>query len=706
MKCSTLKGEASCWPNQLFAFLLAVLILPAFNTLQAQTCPSPPSVLVNGDFEQPATSIGTSEPGNINNNLTAWRTSHGHPSIAALPPRSVWMWSYKSTGGSQLGEGVYNCFDFQAGQTYVICFDLQTNGKADGATVEVHASNSVTTGNGSTAFPSFTSDQMWSDLTANYSYNNWTEVSFTYTPTSNYSQLWIYPFWSGITRSGTPAPQGNPYQAEMRIDNISINPVLGGGDSCVCDISAAFNYSVTEDSCAIAFTNESSGNCCTQIIGQRWDFGDGTTSTAANPTHTYSGVGSYNVCLTTVGLTADGECCTDSVCYTIDVDCVPCVCDVTADFNYSVDGCQVNFTDASTAPQCNQITGWQWYFGDGTTSNLQNPAHNYGASGSYTACLVTTSSSGTNTCTDSICYNVTVDCPTGDCECDVDLDFDFNVDRCQVDFSEIINTNCQIVAINWDFGDGSSASTSNPTHYYNANGSYTVCLTVTVVDANGVCCDYTICKDIDVDDCPCDCDADADIAFDIEGCNVNFDIAANANCTITDYIWDFGDGNTGIGTPISHTYASNGTYTVCVTVVMQDPAGEECYETFCVTVVITECNEPEFCGREGGGPKGRVSGGNTSSTINSSALPFEPHIYPNPTSDKLFIEFENQEAMDIEIVVYNSAMGTVAELLNDRQEAGVHQLEWNANRSEVTPGTYFIMIKSGDKVKLEKVVIE
>ena len=51
----------------------------------------------------------------------------------------------------------------------------------------------------------------------------------------------------------------------------------------------------------------------TTIVGYRWDFGDGNTSTAASPTHTYTATGFYPVTLKLYGLNNNGDCCEDEV---------------------------------------------------------------------------------------------------------------------------------------------------------------------------------------------------------------------------------------------------------------------------------------------------------------------------------------------------------------------------------------------------------
>ena len=54
----------------------------------------------------------------------------------------------------------------------------------------------------------------------------------------------------------------------------------------------------------------------------------------------------------------------------------------TADFSFAANGFTVNFTDLTP-----QATSWDWNFGDGNTSTLQNPTHTYAQNGLYTVTL-------------------------------------------------------------------------------------------------------------------------------------------------------------------------------------------------------------------------------------------------------------------------------------------------------------------------------
>jgi chitodextrinase len=118
-----------------------------------------------------------------------------------------------------------------------------------------------------------------------------------------------------------------------------------------------------------------------------WDFGDGTTSTDPNPSHTYADSGVYVVTLSIVTVggcesQASYEICVGNNCWGIpEFDCQA----MFIPLGDSIGGNGIQFIDLSFA--LDSIVAWTWNFGDGTSSNEQNPYHVYAQPGVYTVTL-------------------------------------------------------------------------------------------------------------------------------------------------------------------------------------------------------------------------------------------------------------------------------------------------------------------------------
>ena len=137
----------------------------------------------------------------------------------------------------------------------------------------------------------------------------------------------------------------------------------------------------------------------------------------------------------------------------------------TSAFSSNPTDLSVGFTDMSTGSP----STWLWDFGDGSTSNLQNPTHLYSAAGTYTICLMTSDGCAP----DTICNTITVTCTSPP------PNFSFFIgaggNGLNVDFSDL--SNGSPFSWLWDFGDGTSSTLQNPSHVYSISGSYTACLT-------------------------------------------------------------------------------------------------------------------------------------------------------------------------------------------------------------------------------------
>jgi gliding motility-associated-like protein len=143
-----------------------------------------------------------------------------------------------------------------------------------------------------------------------------------------------------------------------------------------------------------------------------------------------------------------------------------------ADFSFTPAcvGSPVQFTD-QTKVLAGSIASWSWNFGNGNTSNQQNPVFAFTQVGTPTVQLVVQSSLG---CNDTIAQTINVEeGPTAAfliSENPAPINF-------EVDFE---NASDNEVAWNWDFGDGIGESDlQNPSYSYPDEGDYVVTLIVT-----------------------------------------------------------------------------------------------------------------------------------------------------------------------------------------------------------------------------------
>ena len=136
---------------------------------------------------------------------------------------------------------------------------------------------------------------------------------------------------------------------------------------------------------SVTFTDTSTNNPTSWL----WIFGDGTTSTLQNPSHTFNLPADYSVILEA---TNSGG--TNSVTHTISATTIPPAASFTSTPTSGTAPLEVTFTDTSL-----RATAWLWDFGDGNTSTAQNPTHTYTTSAIYTVSLTATNAAGSNTYT-------------------------------------------------------------------------------------------------------------------------------------------------------------------------------------------------------------------------------------------------------------------------------------------------------------------
>ncbi len=141
-----------------------------------------------------------------------------------------------------------------------------------------------------------------------------------------------------------------------------------------------------------------------------------------------------------------------------------------ADFTYTIEEKTVTFEDLSTS-----ATSWNWEFGDGYSSTLQDPLHTYQQYGIYEVCLSIEDSCGTDTICDTIKVCV-----------DPDPHYWYKTENLIVSF---FDSSTMPLSWLWDFGDGFFSDMQNPVHVFSDSGTYYVCETVTNYCGTETYCD-------------------------------------------------------------------------------------------------------------------------------------------------------------------------------------------------------------------------
>jgi PKD repeat protein len=261
-----------------------------------------------------------------------------------------------------------------------------------------------------------------------------------------------------------------------------------------------------------------------------------------------SGVGTFNIKY----VYTDTNGCSDTATKNIKVVDKPVVKFV---FNNRCLDSAIQFIDSSSAPS-SSIISRKWNFGDGNTSTSTNPTHIYASSGTYSVKLIITNANG---CIDSLSQNVTV-YPKPQ------ILFSLNDTIQCVNGNSFIYTNNSsissgsISSYKWYFGDTSTSITTSPTHSFADTGSY---ITKLVAVSNRGCKD-SLTKTMKVLNGPTVLFSVNDTDQCLLGNSFIYNSSSIANGgSITNYYWDFGNGNTSNSpSPSAQTYSSTGTYSV------------------------------------------------------------------------------------------------------------------------------------------------
>lgn len=334
------------------------------------------------------------------------------------------------------------------------------------------------------------------------------------------------------------------------------------GDPLIAD------FSYTTNGRTVLFADASAG----KPTSWHWDFGDGKTSTARNPSHAYSQTGTYTVTLSIAN--EFGVTDSTSQFVTLSAGEAP-----VAAFRWQADGLTVLFADASTG---GKPKSWSWDFGDGKTSTEQNPSHKYGSAGTYRVTLTASNDAGSSSKTDFVTVSLG-DAPKAD--------FTFQVNGLNAVFTD--TSTGKPMSWSWDFGDGSTSTAQNPSHAYKQGGTYTVTLTATNAGGSSSKAQF-----VTVANAPT-----ANFNFQVNGLKVSFTDLSTGSPTA--WSWTFGDGAVSTEQNPTHDYTQAGSYTVKLTAsntggsgsatkvvtvnsAASRPTARFCYQRQGLTVIFTD----------------------------------------------------------------------------------------------------------------------
>jgi gliding motility-associated-like protein len=423
----------------------------------------------------------------------------------------------------------------------------------------------------------------------------------------------------------------------------------------------AVDFSFTNNGCVsnpIVFTSANNTGGRTPISWY-WSFDDGGTSTINNPSHSYLASGSFHVKYT---LITDIGCISDTARHTVTVNDLPI-----AKFSILSPGCAgkaVTFSDLSTVSGGAAITKWYWDFGDGSpvviASSNVNQTHVYASTSTYNVTLRVETPAGCQSTLFTLPITIHVSPVAGFSLPGICLPAgtaNFN------NTSTISDGTQASLAYAWNFGDGGTAATANPTHNYTGVGPYNVTLTVT---SNNGCADVSV-KALNT------IYAEPQAAFSVPaeaclGASVTFnDLSTAAASTVTQWSWDFGDGTTStLKNPVK-TYATAGAYSVklnvvsavgCQTVnnIATHPVDIHSLPTADFTVSAPACESGNITFTDASSPNGGSLNkwtwdfGDGSNAVKLSGAAFN-HIYNTPQTYNVSLQVQTDKGCTSELVV-------------------------------------------------------
>lgn len=226
-----------------------------------------------------------------------------------------------------------------------------------------------------------------------YKYVNDSTVEFTNGTKTASSSSYAWNFGDGSTGTNSETTFTHVYK-EDKAFVVSLKAKNSCGENnytetiSVCRKPEAAQ-TISVNNCGVVTINASASK---NAIKYQWDLGNGTVlpatpSTTPTLSYTYPTGGTYTIKLKVFNAAG-----CDSATTSNSVTVTASSMETNSNWSYNSDDLDFTFNRASIT----NAVAYKWNFGDGGTSNLQNPTHSYSNPGSYTITLTATNSCGAN----------------------------------------------------------------------------------------------------------------------------------------------------------------------------------------------------------------------------------------------------------------------------------------------------------------------
>jgi len=491
-------------------------------------------------------------------------------------------------------------------------------------------------------------------------------VSFSNTSTNATSYFWNF----GDGNTSTTTSPSNSYTTSGTYTAM----LIASNGTCADDTTYSTITVLDAPTPPVAIFTTSSTTICagstiqlsngsTDATSYLWNTNGGTLSstTASDPTISFTASGSY-----TIDLTATGPGGTDNSNQTISVNVVqapiasgtPSATTVTLPFG------SVTFTNTSS-----NATSYFWYYGDGNTSTGVSPTNAYTVSGTYTAMLVASNGTCPN---DTSYFTIQV----LDAETPPISQFSTsNTTICQGESLQLNNSSTDATSYLWTSTGGtfSSSIASDPTITFSNSGNYTIDLEATGPGGTNMSS-----QTITVTLVPAPIAGafpNADTVYLPNGL-VSF---TNQSFNSSSYFWDFGDGNTSTDANPWNNYTVAGDYDVLLIA-----SSGTCPNDTLVTPIVV-------VGYEG------IENYNTIENIN---------IYPNPVLSELNISFYSSNNKTILIEIIDITGRKIGNVYNQNLGQGKQNLKIDITKYNLSTGMYQLVISNENQKYTSSFIVQ